>query len=76
MLCHCYQLTKKRLLQLLDAIDDLEEFHVDAENPYELIRAAAREREVAPLDLIFYARKHYPVKTLLRTVDIFTGVQE
>lgn len=65
-----------RYLQLLDAIDDLEEFHVDAENPYELIRAAAREREVAPLDLIFYARKHYPVKTLLRTVDIFTGVQE
>lgn len=63
-----------RYLQLLDVIDDLEEYHIDAENPYELIRAAAREREVKPLDLIFHARKHYPVKTLLRTVDIFTGV--
>lgn len=63
-----------KYLQLLDVIDDLEECHIDAENPYELIRAAAREREVAPLDLIFHARKHYPVKTLLRTVDIFAGV--
>lgn len=63
-----------RYLQLLDAIEVLNESHIDAENPYELIRAAAEECNIEPLDLIYHARKHYPVKTLLRTVDIFTGV--
>ena len=61
-------------LQLLDAIENLSLIHVDADNPEELIRTIARERKTKPLDLIFYARQFYPVKTLLRTVDIFAGV--
>lgn len=65
-----------KYLQLLDAIETLGENHIDAENPYETIRAAAKEREIAPMVLIGHARRHYPVKTLLRTVDIFTGVTE
>lgn len=63
-----------KYLQMLDAIEKLNDNHIDAENPYELIRAAARNGEIAPMLLIGHARKHYPVKTLLRTVDIFTGV--
>lgn len=65
-----------KYLQLLDAIETLNESHIDAENPYELIRMLARDREINPMALIGYARRHYPVKTLLRTVDIFTGVTE
>lgn len=63
-------------LQLLDAIENLSVIHVDAENPEDLIRAAARERKTKPIELIFYARQFYPVKTLLRTVDIFAGVNK
>ena len=63
-------------LQLLDAIENLSVIHVDADNPDDLIRAAAKERKTKPIDLIFYARQFYPVKTLLRTVDIFAGVNK
>ena len=72
------QVNKKnyKYLQLLDAIEALNENHIDAENPYELIRVSAEEREIDPMILIGYARRHYSVKTLLRTVDIFTGVTE
>ncbi len=59
-------------LQLLDAIEAMQTSHVDAENPYELIRAAAQKNKLQPLNLIFHARQHYPVQTLLRTVDIFS----
>ncbi len=59
-------------LQLLDAIEAMQTSHVDAENPYELIRAAAQKSKIHPLNLIFHARQHYPVQTLLRTVDIFS----
>lgn len=63
-------------LQLLDAIENMSVIHVDADNPEELIRTVARERKTKPIDLIFYARQFYPVKTLLRTVDIFAGVSK
>lgn len=63
-------------LQLLDAIENLSMIHVDADNPEELIRTVAKERKTKPIELIFYARQFYPVKTLLRTVDIFAGVDK
>lgn len=58
--------------QLLDAIEAMQTNHVDAVNPYGLIREAAQKRKIQPLDLIIHARQHYPVQTLLRTVDIFS----
>lgn len=64
-----------KYLQLLDAIQTLEENNIDAEDSYEIIRRAAQAKEIAPLILIGYARQHYPIKTLLKTVDIFTAVK-
>lgn len=60
-----------KYLQLLDAIESLTTEHIDAENPNELIRAAARGEKIEPLELIIHARQHYSMKTLLQTVDIF-----
>lgn len=60
-----------KYFQLLDAIEAMATAHIDADDPYELIRAAAREQGIKPLDLIIHARQYYSVKTLLRTVDIF-----
>ncbi len=54
-------------LQLLDAIEAMQTSHVDAENPYELIRAAAQKSKLQPLNLIFMRGsitrcKHYCVQ--------------
>ena len=66
-----------KYLQLLDAIESLTAELIDAENPNELIRAAARDQEIEPLELIIHARQHYSMKTLLQTVDIFAeGINE
>lgn len=61
-----------RFFQLLDAIEAMDTEHMDAENPEELIRAAAKKQKIQPMDLIIHARKHYSVKILIRTVDIFS----
>lgn len=61
-----------KYFQLLDTIAAIDTEHVDAENPNDSIRAAARQQQIEPFELIVHARKHYSTKTLLRAVDIFT----
>lgn len=66
-----------RYLQLLDAIHDLDEAPVDAANPVQVLRGAAKELKLNTDKLILFARKYYNQKTLLKTIDIFLeGVYE
>jgi hypothetical protein len=57
-------------LQLLDAIGALDHAPVDAIDPAAILRGVARERNLDTDRMILLARRHYPQKTLLRTIDI------
>lgn len=59
-----------RYLQLLDVIRDLPEAHIDTENPKALIHAFAEKNGLDPIEVLKYARQHYPQKTLLNLVDV------
>ncbi len=62
-----------RYLQLLDAIDRLENAPVDVDEPGKIIRENAVHAGLEPDQLILYARYYYPVKTLKATIDIILG---
>lgn len=68
--CTAVNTTNYRYLQLLDAIQDLDNAPVDTINPAEVVKGTARELELNTDMLILMARKYYGQKTLLRTIDI------
>ncbi len=59
-----------RYLQLLDVIKDLPDAPVDAENPKALLRNFAEKNSLDTVQVLTYARQHYPQKTLLNLVDV------
>lgn len=62
-----------RYLQLLDAIREMEHAPIDAEQPELLIRETAGRLALDPKLLVLIARRHYPQKTLMQTIDIMLG---
>lgn len=62
-----------RYLQLLDAIQNLNNAPIDAASPEKVIKAAAENLSLNTDMLILTARKYYSQKTLIRTIDIILG---
>lgn len=63
-----------RYLQFIDVVELLPDAHIDAEAPELLLAAFMKEQRLDPLTLIFTARKHYSLKTVLRLTDLLMEV--
>lgn len=61
-----------RYLQVLDIIDGLDKYHIDAEDPNYVIRNTVKKLGLDVLKILAYADKHYKKLTLLKCVRIFT----
>lgn len=59
-----------KYLQFIDAVENLSDCHIDADDPDQILRAAAKKQRLDPLALIFTARRYYPSKTVLRLTDL------
>ena len=62
-----------KYLQILDIIDGMDEAPIDAPAPEEIIRKKTDNAGLLLNRLILYARKFYPAKTLVKTVDVILG---
>ncbi|MCL1875853.1 MAG: hypothetical protein FWF87_06305 [Synergistaceae bacterium] len=62
-----------KYLQAIEAFNIMERYPVDADNPDEILREMLRKNYIINEKLIWYARKHYGQKALLRTIDIALG---
>lgn len=62
-------------LQFLDVVNELPKAHVDARNPKEILKNYAEQKDLDALATIALARKFYPQKTLITTIDILLGEQ-
>ena len=62
-----------RYLQMLDVINDIEKYPVDAARPEELIRGIVYDLGLDVNKLLVYCRKFYNNRMLGRTVDIMLG---
>ena len=60
-------------LQAIEAFTAMEQYPIDAEKPDEILRGMLRKGHIDNERLIWYARKHYGQKTLLKTIDIALG---
>lgn len=59
-----------KYLQLLDAVENLRNGHIDAENPKQLLLEFITRESLDALTLIFNARRLYPQRTALHVVDL------
>lgn len=62
-----------RYLQFLDVIREMDDYPIDAANPYEIIKKTALKLGIEIDRMILYARKFYNGKLLGKTVDIMLG---
>ncbi|MDO4940026.1 MAG: DUF6088 family protein [Lachnospiraceae bacterium] len=62
-----------RYLQLLDIINDIDRYPVDAPSPAEIIRGLVRDYNLDINKLLVYCRKFYHEGLLGKTVDIVLG---
>ena len=62
-----------KYLQILDAINGLDQAPVDAAEPEAIIREKAQSAALQSDRLILYARALYPTETLKKTIDIMLG---
>jgi len=60
-------------LQAIEAITASEKHPIDADDPDDILRKMLRNNNINNEKLIWYARKHYNHKTLLRTIDVALG---
>lgn len=60
-----------KYLQFIDAVRQIHDISVDAEDSKHILRTLARKQELDPLTLIFTARRYDSVKTLLSLTDLF-----
>jgi len=60
-------------LQALEMFTAMEQYHIDAEKPYEILCAELRRNNLNNERLIWYARKHCGQKALLRIIDVSLG---
>jgi hypothetical protein len=65
---------KWKYLQFIDAVSELPNAHIDAENPEQLLARYAEKQQLDSLTLIFTARKHYTGKVALRMIDLLMEV--
>lgn len=59
-----------RYLQFVDAIRELQDTHIDAEQPELILSQFAKRQQLDALKLIFTARRCYCVKTVLQLIDL------
>ena len=62
-----------KYLQILDAINGLDQAPIDAAEPELIIRQKAQCAGLQAGRLILYARMLYPTETLKKTIDIMLG---
>lgn len=67
--------TNYRYLQLLDAINNIDDAPVDTIHPAAVIKNAAKNLDLDTETLIFTARKYYSSKTLIKAIDFMLGDQ-
>ena len=60
-------------LQAIEVFNAMEKFPIDAERPGDILREMLRRNNIDNERLIWYARKYYDHRTLLRTIDITLG---
>jgi hypothetical protein len=60
-------------LQAIEAFTAMDKYPVDAERAGDILRGMLRDRHISNERLIWYARKHYRPKTLMKTIDIALG---
>ena len=60
-------------LQTIEALVAMGKYHVDAENPNEILRGILRNRNISNEKLIWYARKYYGQEIAQRVLDIVPG---
>ena len=60
-------------LQTLEMLEAVEQYPIDAENPDEILRVVLQRNRLDNEKLILYARRHYGLKVLLKTIDIALG---
>ncbi|MCL2608254.1 MAG: type IV toxin-antitoxin system AbiEi family antitoxin domain-containing protein [Methanomassiliicoccaceae archaeon] len=60
-------------LQAIEAFNAMDRYPIDADRPDDILREMLRRNNIDNEKLIWYARKHYGQKTLLRTIDIAIG---
>ncbi|MPM59243.1 hypothetical protein SDC9_106083 [bioreactor metagenome] len=63
-----------KYLQFVDAVSELPNTHIDAENPEQLLARYAERQRLDSLTLIFTARKYYTGKVVLRMIDLLMEV--
>jgi len=61
-----------RYLQVLDIIDGLDKYHIDTEDPNDVIRNTVKKLGINVLKILAYADKYYKKLTLLKSVRILT----
>lgn len=64
-----------KYLQFIDLIAELPRAHIDAPHPEKMMMEYAKKQQLDSLALIFTARQHYPVKTVLGLIDLFMEVE-
>ncbi|MCM1335708.1 MAG: DUF6088 family protein [Bacteroides sp.] len=60
-------------LQILDAIHDLNKFHIDSENPNGVLKAVVAKNKLNEKKLMELAKNRYPRRVLIDVVEIITG---
>ena len=66
-----------RYLQAIEAFNAMEKYPIDAERPDDILREMLRTNNINNEKLIWYARKYYGQRTLLRTIDIaLEGIEQ
>lgn len=58
-----------KYLQLIDAVKELPNAHIDAEKPEQLLAEYIKKQQLNGLTLILIARRHYTQRVLLRVID-------
>ena len=59
-----------KYLQLIDAVKELPNAHIDAEKPEQLLIEYVKKQNLDSLTLIFTARRHYTQKAVLQVIDL------
>lgn len=63
-----------RYLQLIDAVREIQDAHVDAEQPNQILRRFVNKQQLDDLKLIFTARRYYSARTVMQLVDLLMEV--
>lgn len=65
-----------RYLRLIDAVKELPNTHIDAENPEQLLAQYVKNQQLNGLTLILTAHRYYTQKVVLRVIDLLELVYD